>query len=329
MKASRSLVVLHDRAAVGLADAHGVGDDAAEHLVGVEAGADRLAQVAQRLELLDLAGELGAPGLQRASSARPAAARWRPGRRRRSASSTSCSSNGSTSSAPDGEGADHLVVEDHRRRQQGPVAGQLLEVLAPVLRVGEDVGDLQRVRRPPPPGRASVPRSRVDGVRQRVQRGTPRGPAATCATAGRRRRRARCSCAGVGPAQAHGPLDRRCPGSRPELAPARASATQDLLGGDGLLHGVVEGAIERASRSSARTAARSPRRPWVAPSPLPSWPGRRIAATPVWIASPRGRRALGGRRPLLAALALVCVLAATVAPRSSAAGASASRSPRD
>ena len=60
------LVVLHDRATVGAGQPHGVGHDPAEHLVGVEARADGLAQLAQCLELLDLAGQLGAPRLERA-----------------------------------------------------------------------------------------------------------------------------------------------------------------------------------------------------------------------------------------------------------------------
>jgi hypothetical protein len=54
------LVELHDRAAVGPGEAHRVGDDQVEDLVGVQAGADRLADLAQGLELGDLAGQLGA-----------------------------------------------------------------------------------------------------------------------------------------------------------------------------------------------------------------------------------------------------------------------------
>ena len=184
---------------------------------------------------------------------------------------------------PDREGADHLVVEDHRRRHQGPIAGQLLEVLAPVLRVGEDVGDLQRVPvgHHPAEQRAAVARG---GVRQRVQRGTPRGPAVTCATDGRPRRR-RGAAARRGPGTAARPARSRCRGSRPGWPRARASATR------------ISSVATACSRASTRarssdlsvvcpTAADLPVGHGSLPRRFHRGPGRRIAATPVWIASP-------------------------------------------
>ena len=58
------LVVLHDRAAVGPGELDRVHGDGRQHVVDVEARAHRLADLAQRLELLDLAGELGAARLE-------------------------------------------------------------------------------------------------------------------------------------------------------------------------------------------------------------------------------------------------------------------------
>ena len=55
----RSLLgVLHDRAAVGPRELDGVLGDGRQHLVDVEARADRLADLAQGLELLHLRGQL-------------------------------------------------------------------------------------------------------------------------------------------------------------------------------------------------------------------------------------------------------------------------------
>ena len=138
------VVVLHDRAAVCLADAHRVGDDPAQHLVGVETGAHRLAELSKRLQLLDLAGELGPARLQRGHQLDL------PQHDRRLGSESAQQLDllvveGIDLGAPDGEGPHHLVVQDHRGAHQGSVAGQLLQVLASVLGVGKDVGDLQRV----------------------------------------------------------------------------------------------------------------------------------------------------------------------------------------
>ena len=79
---SRSaLRVLHHRAAVGVGELHGVLDDRLQHLVEVEAGADRLADLAQRLELVHLAGQLLRPVLAEPARGRRCGARSRPGRR--------------------------------------------------------------------------------------------------------------------------------------------------------------------------------------------------------------------------------------------------------
>ena len=57
-------LVLEDRPAVGLRQLDGAGDDRREHLVGVEARADGLADLAEGAQLVDRAGELGAALLQ-------------------------------------------------------------------------------------------------------------------------------------------------------------------------------------------------------------------------------------------------------------------------
>ena len=61
--------VLHDRAAVGLGQLDGVLRDRAQDVVDVQAGADRLADLLQRLQLADLAGELGRCGPRAAGPA--------------------------------------------------------------------------------------------------------------------------------------------------------------------------------------------------------------------------------------------------------------------
>ena len=73
-KQSSSRVVLHDRAAVGAGEPYGAADDAAQHLVGVQAGADRVADLPQHLELVHLAASSLLAGLEGLRSARPAAA---------------------------------------------------------------------------------------------------------------------------------------------------------------------------------------------------------------------------------------------------------------
>ena len=58
------LVVLVDGARIGAGDLAGARDDRIEHRVEVERGAEGLADLAQRLQLPDRAGELGRAGLQ-------------------------------------------------------------------------------------------------------------------------------------------------------------------------------------------------------------------------------------------------------------------------
>ena len=96
-KESLRLVVLHDRAAVGPGQPHGVADDPVQHLVEVEARADGLADLAECLQLRDLAGQLGAPWTRGRASGRPGAARSPPGRRTPPAARVSRSSKGATS----------------------------------------------------------------------------------------------------------------------------------------------------------------------------------------------------------------------------------------
>ena len=79
------LVVLHERPAVGTGQLDGVLDDGREHLVRVEGRADRLPDLGQGLHLVDLAGQLGRPRLQRRRRARRCAGRAPPAPRRSSA----------------------------------------------------------------------------------------------------------------------------------------------------------------------------------------------------------------------------------------------------
>ena len=58
------IVVLEDRPAVGTRERHRLHDDRRKHLVGVEAGAHGLPDLAQRLQLGDLLAELPLAGFQ-------------------------------------------------------------------------------------------------------------------------------------------------------------------------------------------------------------------------------------------------------------------------
>src|ERR1700704_4748673 len=58
------LVVLHDRSAVGSGELYCVADDPIQDLVEIEARADRLADLPERYQLIDLALQLLFPGVE-------------------------------------------------------------------------------------------------------------------------------------------------------------------------------------------------------------------------------------------------------------------------
>jgi len=90
---------------------------AAEHLVRVEAGADGLAEVAQRLQLLHLAGQLGPARLERGGEVDLPE---HDGRLRGEGAQQLALTvvEGVHLQAPHRESSHDFVVEDHRRRQQ-------------------------------------------------------------------------------------------------------------------------------------------------------------------------------------------------------------------
>ena len=134
------LVVLHDRSAVGSGEPHGVADDLVQDLVEVEARADRVADLPQRLQLRDLAASSRPWPRARASATLPHHDRALDGELLEELALAGVE--GRDLGAPHRQHADDLVLQDHRRRQQGAIAGQLLEVRAPVVRVVEHVGNL-------------------------------------------------------------------------------------------------------------------------------------------------------------------------------------------
>ena len=75
------------------------------------------------------------------------------------------SSNGLDLVAPEAERTDHVVVDEHRRAHGGPEAGDPLEIVPPVLRIGQHVGDLlgPAVEPDPTDERVAVDRHRVLG----------------------------------------------------------------------------------------------------------------------------------------------------------------------
>ena len=157
--------VLHDRAAVGLGQLDRVLRDRVQDVVEVQAGADRLADlaaapparstlrassVAAGLELLD---QLDAVDRHRRLDGERADDRHLPVVERAHVV------------APDSERTDDLVVEDHRSAHRGAEACDPLQVVAAVLRVGQHVRDLlcPPVEADPADERVAVHRHRVVG----------------------------------------------------------------------------------------------------------------------------------------------------------------------
>ncbi len=162
MERVAGLVVLHDRSAVGFGEPYGVADDPVENLVEVEARADRLADLPERFQLRDLAFQLLPPGVefehQVALSQRD---RTLNGEFLEELAFTGVEA--LDVGPPHGQHADELVLQDHRRGEHGSEAGSLLEVLAPVFRVVEHVGNLMgtHVLRRAPDGGRTVSDNRV------------------------------------------------------------------------------------------------------------------------------------------------------------------------
>ena len=135
--------VLHDRAAIGGGELDGVHGDGREHAVDVETGADRLADLAESLQLLDLPGELRATLLQLLHELDTVDRHGGlAGERRHDRHLTVVERVDVV--APDAECSDDLVVEHHRCAHRRPEAGHPLEVVPTEVRVLQYVGDLHR-----------------------------------------------------------------------------------------------------------------------------------------------------------------------------------------
>ena len=135
------LVVLHDRSAVGSGEPHCVADDPVQDLVEVEARADGLAHLPERLQLRDLACQLGPPGLECAHQVDLSQHdRTLDGELLEELAFTDVE--GRDVGPPHRQHADDLVLQDHRRGEQGAETGKTLEVVASVVRVLEHVGNL-------------------------------------------------------------------------------------------------------------------------------------------------------------------------------------------
>ena len=141
MERVAGLVVLHDRSAVGFGEPYGVADDPVQNLVEVEARADRLAHLPERLQLRDLACQLLPPGVECAHQVDLSQRdRTLSGEFLEELAFTGVE--GRDVGPPHGQHADDLVLQDHRRGEQGAETGKLLEVRASVFRVVEHVGNL-------------------------------------------------------------------------------------------------------------------------------------------------------------------------------------------
>ena len=168
------LVVLHERPAVGAGELDGVLDDRREHLVRVERRADRLPDLGQGLHLVDLARELGRACLEHRGELDVAQGERRLLRERRQQGAGVLVER-LDRGAPDGQDADHLVVDDHRRRDDRAVAAELLELGEVVVGVGQHVVDLvgASVDRHPTGEGPPAPGHRVLGRERRVLRVEP------------------------------------------------------------------------------------------------------------------------------------------------------------
>ncbi len=115
--------------------------DRGQHLVGVEAGADRLADLGEGLELLHLAPQLGRAVLERGDELDvPQGQRRLLGEGGEQLARAVVE--GVDLVAPHRQDADHLVLDEHRRSHDGPAAAELLQGELRVVGVGEDVLDL-------------------------------------------------------------------------------------------------------------------------------------------------------------------------------------------
>ena len=137
-------------------------EDRAEDLVGVEARADRLPEVAESFELFDLARQLLAPDLQGLPEVHLAYGDGGLGGK--------CGEHVDLSkaerchpSAPHHEYADGLVVEQERHAEDRAQTGQPLELEARVVGVDGHVVDLLHLLGEPDPAdqRLAVARHRV------------------------------------------------------------------------------------------------------------------------------------------------------------------------
>ena len=137
-------VVLHDRAAVGAGQCDRTLGDRVENVLEVEGGADRLADRAERLQLVDLAGQLRSPRLELLDQTDAVDGDGRlNGERADDAHLTVVER--ADLVAPHVEGADHHVVDDQGRGNHGAESRRSLQVVAAEVRVGQHVGDLERL----------------------------------------------------------------------------------------------------------------------------------------------------------------------------------------
>ena len=227
-----------------------VADDPGEHLVEVQAGAHRLAHLAQRLELGDLAGQLARCGC----SSDRIRSTWRstiaPCTANSSSRARSRVVEGGDVGAPHRQHADDLVVDDHRGRQQGAVARRAAGGPA-----GRSPGRRARRRSagsagPERPGRRRLDRFIATGWSVMCRRERPPGSPPRPARAGTRRPSAQVELAGVGSAEPGGTLHHGVE-DRAGVGAGSAQRHEDLAAGVELLAGVaptLDGGPHRGSR---------------------------------------------------------------------------------
>jgi hypothetical protein len=271
------LVEVVDRAAVRVRQLDRVFDDGGEHVVEVEAGAHRVANAAEGLELFDLAPQFRLPASELAHQANLLDSDRGLGSEGRQHVGGAISERVDLRS-PHRQHADELLVEQHRYADDRAEPAEALQFVAAVFGIGEDVGDLlgtpvqaHPTHQRPPVETNGVAVEDVEVFEVFVRE--PREPGQAVGIA-----LDQVELRNVGPAQLACAVDHRAE-NQVEVGGRPAEGGQNLAGGSQLLPGLIEVAVEPRDLGvdTSRPLARHSRLPC---PPYPKvWPGSEAATS--------------------------------------------------